>query len=223
MSFVDDTELTGHIESSLIHLQFARDFMWRTGMKEELIEEGWLYGADWNGTGELEASQFHIVVKLLMPELTVDVEQLVIGESEEWEEIEVNFDRNRPPFSDEFVWVAEFRGKQEELQAWASFLNMFLPGGHIGYWTQEHWTESEPQTHFLWLVPQEEFLYMEAFTAMVSAWEVKTYYDHLANQRAWRELRGSTDADSTFRSVTTIGDCPKRCETLQNSVLDATA
>ena len=196
MSFIDiDDELADHLDFALLHLQFARDFMWRTGMKNEFQNEGWAYGRDWNGTDELIQSQFMTITKLLMPEITTDVMQLSISESEEFSEMIFDFAIDEKTFSDDFIYVVTFIGPDEELKKWSSFLKMVLPDSQIGYWQDSHWSEGQaPRPHFLWLIAEEQVIYMDAFAAMVSVWEVKTYYDNIANQCAWRTLRGSVDA-----------------------------
>lgn len=205
MNFLEiDAEMADHLDFALLHLRFARDFMWRTGLKKELYDEGWAYGHDYNGTGELERSQFDTITKLLMPGITTDVEELSLTESEELREMTFDFDvENPPPFFDDYIYVAEFLGPEEEMKAWSSFFKMFLPESHIGYWQDAHWGQGQtPRSHFLWLLSHEQFVYMEAFTAMVSAWEVKIYYDHIADQCAWRTLRGSVNTCPQSEPIT---------------------
>ena len=221
MAFNDEELL--HIDASLAHLMFARDVIWRTGMLNELHEEGWAYGYDWDGDNRVVTEQFRSLSALFAPDLTTDVQWVALSEPDDMINDDLIIDNrsladaveaDRLPF-DEYVLIAEFIGDQQELNEWQGFINMLDSTAVFGRWG----AKDEP--HLLWLFSYGEEI--NAWYTWLGAWELKTYYEHIGHQPAWRAIRGSVDADSQTRCAAEVGNHNKRHQEVQNGELDATA
>ena len=216
----NDEELF-HIDASLAHLMFARDVIWRTGMLNELHEEGWAYGYEWDGDNRVVTEQFRSLSALFAPDLTTDVQWVALSEPDTINDDLIIDDHSladagetdRLPL-DEYVLIAEFVGDQQELHAWRGFITMQDATAIFGQWG----TREEP--HLLWLFNYAEEI--NAWYTWLGAWEMKTYYEHIGDQPAWRAIRGSVDPDPQTGGTAKVGNHNKRHQEVQNSELDAT-
>lgn len=216
----NDEELF-HIDASLAHLMFARDFIWRTGMLTELNEEGWAYGYDWDGDNRVVTEQFRSLSALFAPDLTTDIQWMALSEPDTINDVIIGDHSladavkiNRLPF-EEYVLIAEFMGDQQELNAWRGFIKMQDSTAVFGQW------RSKDEPHLLWLFNYAEEI--NAWYTWLGAWELKNYYEHIGNQPAWRAIRGSVDADPQARGAAKVGNHDKRHQEVQNGELAATA
>ncbi|KPV42574.1 hypothetical protein [Alicyclobacillus ferrooxydans] len=197
-------ELREHLYRGLEDIWFIRDFMRRTGFIDEVDQEGWGYGYDMNGMGDLEDAQVQSLMALLAPDLEVEVSVPDL-ESGTWIDVMTLADITDP--IQELIHNAptlsvHFQGEPQELRKWAHFIHWLLPntnliqqkpaGSTLG---QLFWTD------IYWVIDWEWHSTLEAWEALLRAWEVMTFYEHVADASRWRILRGGSfaaaDADES--------------------------
>ncbi len=197
-------ELRDHLYSSLNDIWFIRDFMRRTGFVEEVDQEGWAYGYDMNGMGDLENAQVQSIMALLAPDLEVEVAVPDL-ESGSWMDVMTGLDITDP--IQELVHNAptlsvHMKGEPQELQKWAHFIHWLLPTTNL---IQQEPTEESlgrlVWTDIYWIIDWEWHTTFDAWETLLKSWEVMTFYEHVADASRWRILRrgdcSSVDTDQS--------------------------
>lgn len=196
-----DEETRDHLALALNHLRFARDLIWSTGKLAEFNELSWPYGTDHNGQGEVTACQLDTVAKLLIPELQTVVELFCVEDEEFLASFTDRRGETMDPMTYPIEYVAilvQFTGDEKELLEWEYLLKWLSPRSVMGRY------EENMMPHFVWMIPTEEGVdesAIDAYYAMLKAWEVREFYEHTANSSAWRQFRGSDDPHAETGSV----------------------
>jgi len=196
-----DDEEQYHLDAALMHLHFLRDLLWRTGKREALATMDWPYGSDWSGTaGEpIYAGQLHSLFQLLSVDISVEVEMQHTDVFAEWEGLTLL--RGHPEAVDTVCCLSFSSPDPDTLLEWQHFL----------VWMRERTDDvffaTEATNGFLWAVaePSDDVL-MDAWRDLLSIWEVQTFYGHVADARAWRRLRGFSDAADDADRLTPTRD-----------------
>lgn len=181
-------EMSDHFYSSLSDIWFIRDFMRRTGFINEVEEMGWGFGLDYSGMGELEDYQLKTIIGILAPELEAEVimPDMETGEWINHRTSEPLSDDGKSDIQDSNVLSVYLQGEPDELKKWVHFIQWLSPTTHVIY---DEESEDGDEGHF-WVVNLEELSSLEAWEVLLKAWEVSNYYDHVADARNWRILRG---------------------------------
>lgn len=197
-------ELREHLYHGLEDIRFIRDFMRRTGFIDEVDREGWAYGYDMNGMGDLENAQVQSLMALLAPELEVEVSVPDV-ESGTW--VDVMNRTDITAFVQEVIHNAptlsvHFQGEPEELRKWAHFIHWLMPNTNL--MQQEQIEQTLGQliwTDLYWVIDWEWHTTLDAWETLLKAWEVMNFYEHVADASCWRILRGrdcpTADTDET--------------------------
>ncbi|KPV45688.1 hypothetical protein [Alicyclobacillus ferrooxydans] len=185
-------ELREHLYHGLDDIWFIRDFMRRTGFVEGVDREGWAYGYDMNGMGDLENAQVQAMMALLAPELEVEVSVPDV-ESGMWLDVMTRVDITGPV--QELIHNAptlsvHFHGEPQELRKWAHFIHWLLPNTNLIQQERAEQTLGHLcWTDIYWVIDWEWHTTLEAWETLLRAWEVMTFYEHVADASRWRDLR----------------------------------
>ncbi|WP_029422769.1 hypothetical protein [Alicyclobacillus macrosporangiidus] len=173
-----DDELREHLAEGLLHLDFLRQFLRRTGFTEEIDNLGWPYGMDMNGPGDqIYDAQLEIMLRLLAPGLTSQV-IFTSGDDEMWAHchwLEGDVPDEEVVYDIGCVIIIKGQDPQQvaEWRHWIWWMAQRKLQSFIGV----HDTIEEP--HFVWVLPEaitDEI--MAAWDVILSAWEVKQFYEH---------------------------------------------
>jgi hypothetical protein len=194
-----DDELRDHFLESLTHLEFARDFLRRTGFVEEFNELGWMYGRDWGGgfSEELYDQQLSVMLSLLAPGLAGET-FFSHSDDEFWatcNPIDSVWSRENICF--DYGFAIFLKGDDpHEVQKWLRFIRWQDPSALIFV------KDDETRPHFIWVLvePMTEEI-MQAWNMILVAWEVMQFYDHIADASAWKRLRGTHRSDDGAGTV----------------------
>lgn len=175
-----DEELLDHLALSLYHLGFVRELAKRTGKLSELEHLGWAYGANMNGSYEVEAYDFQlqVLLNLLAPTLQGAVDTCS-GDDEWWDschDVRTGspiLESDRGDFAVR-VWL---RGPNvDEVVMWRHFIHWQRPDAMLVADT------TDATSGFLWILWEPHVAeIMDAWEMILRAWE-EMQDDHGANR-----------------------------------------
>ena len=222
-----DGEQADFYYEAITHILFLRDFLRETGMVNEMNNESWYYGIDWNGGDAIIDQQFSVVVDLLgNGDIRGDCGSFYADPGDFPEEntgVMVKVDTREPltldDFADSELWIQhEISGDPEAVAKWFHFLKWLRPDALLAQ------DQTRGNGHFYWFLNYENMSLHDEWSALISAWKVMEFYDHIANASEWSQLRrGLCEAHAPTDEITSIRGNGERCDSLQDRGMDPAA